>query len=176
MRVYLVGSLENPIILQATNALTDAGFEVFSDWFAAGADADYAWATYEKGRGRPYRAALQSPAAQNVFRFDLRNLLSADVVVQVMPSGKSASWELGFAAGRGKPTFILMDEPSKKAKWDVMALFAGEPISDEEAMENPDFYREPGVVYSVDELVERIHTHMRLVVMDSVPDNPKRLT
>lgn len=160
MKVYIVGSLENPIIPDATNALTAAGFEVFSDWFAAGPDADRMWAAYEKKRGRTYREALASPAAQNVFRFDLRNLLAADAVVQVMPSGKSAAWELGFAAGRGKPTFILMDEPGKKSKWDVMALFAGKPIDDEEVWGNPDFFHEPGIAYSIDELTNMLHTYM----------------
>lgn len=160
MRVYLVGSLENPMIPLVTTALVDAGFDVFSDWFAAGEGADLAWAAYEKGRGRSYRDALTNPAAQNVFRFDLRNLLMANAVVQVMPSGKSAAWELGFAAGRGMPTFILMDEPGKKAKWDVMALFAGEPINDEEVMENSDFVRTPGIAYTVDELALMLHTYM----------------
>ena len=167
MKVYIVGSLENPVIPEATNALIAAGFDVFSDWFAAGPGADYAWADYEKKRGRSYRDALTSPAAQNVFRFDLRNLLAANVVVQVMPSGKSAAWEMGFAAGRGKPTFILMDEPGKKTKWDVMALFAGEPINDEEVRDNPDFFRTPGVAYNIEELISMIHTYMaRLMIGD----------
>ena len=167
MKVYIVGSLENPIIPAVTKALEAAGFDVFSDWFAAGSQADIAWAAYEKARGRSYREALMSPAAQNVFRFDLRNLLMADAVVQVMPSGKSASWELGFAAGRGMPTFLLMDEPGKKAKWDVMALFAGTPICDEEVMENADFVRTPGIAYSIDDLAGQMHAYMaKLMVGD----------
>ena len=35
---------------------------------------------------------------------------SADVVVLVMPCGRSAHLELGFAVGQGKPTIILLSD------------------------------------------------------------------
>lgn len=174
-RVYLVGSLRNPIVVDVHKTLAAAGFDCFSEWFAAGPEADDYWQRHSKALGRPYREALASAAAQNVFAFDLRNILAADVVVLVAPAGKSGHLELGFAAGRGKPTFILMDEPKKADRWDVMALFAGEPIDDEE-LDFSDFYREPGVVYSIDELVERITAYMAALVLNSVPNNPERLT
>lgn len=170
-KVYLVGSLRNPNIAAVTKALDEAACDVFSDWFAAGPEADDHWQAYEKGRGRTYREALASPAAQNVFQFDLRNILSSDVVVLVMPAGKSGHLELGFAAGRGKPTFILMDEPGKKDRWDVMTLFAGAPIDDDEV----GAFREPGVCYRVDELVDAINNHFERVILDSTPDNPERV-
>lgn len=172
-RVYIVGSLRNPAILPLTRKLEAAGFLVFSDWFAAGRKADDEWAAYEKARGRTYREALASPAAQNVFKFDLRHLIMADFVVLLYPAGRSGHLELGFAAGQGKATFILMDEPDQKARWDVMALFAGDPIDIDEAMTNAFYYREPGVAYSVKELITLMQESMQREILDAVPDNAR---
>jgi nucleoside 2-deoxyribosyltransferase len=174
--IYLVGSLRQPEeVLFVTKKLEAAGFGVFSDWCGAGPEADDYWQRYEKARGRNYRQALQSPAAQNVFKFDLRNILRADIVVMVGRGGKSANCEIGFAAGKGKPTFILMDEPGKKERWDVMTLFIGAPIEEDAVMEQADYYREPGIAYTVEELVKMIQDYMGRVALESVPDNPARL-
>jgi nucleoside 2-deoxyribosyltransferase len=174
-RVYLVGSLRQPEeVLFVTKKLEGAGFSVFSDWCGAGPEADDYWQRYEKGRGRNYRKALQSPAAQHVFKFDLRHILMSDMVVMVGRGGKSANCEIGFAAGRGKPTFLLMDEPGKKERWDVMTLFVGAPIDDDEVLENAGYYREPFIAYTVEELIKMMQDYMGRVALDSVPDNPAR--
>jgi len=103
-------------------ALRDAGHEVFDDWYAAGPDADDHWQAYELDRGHTYKEALYGPHAQTVFGFDLHHLELADVVVLVLPAGKSGHLELGWAAGRGKPSYILFDgEPTR---YDVMYQFA----------------------------------------------------
>jgi nucleoside 2-deoxyribosyltransferase len=53
---------------------------------------------------------------------DKRNLDRCDAAVLVMPAGKSAHLELGYATGKGKKTFILMfNEPQR---WDLMYKFA----------------------------------------------------
>lgn len=155
MKVYLVGSLRNPVIPELTNRLTEAGFDVFSDWYAAGEIADDRWMAYEKGRGRTYRQALLSPAAQNVFAFDKRYIDASDVVVMVAPAGKSAHLELGYAIGSGKPGFIIMDEPGKKDRWDVMYLFA------------------TGVAYNVEELVDMML--VRAIFDDVIPDDEVKM-
>lgn len=175
-KVYVLGSLRQPeAVIYVTKALEAAGFDVFSDWCGAGPEADDHWQRYEKARGRNYRTALASPAAQNTFKFDLRNILKSDIAVMVAPAGKSAHLELGFAAGCRKPTFILMDEPKKADRWDVMALFAGAPIDEEEVLEFAGYYREPGIAYNVEELVTMIQQYLGRVALDSVPDNPKRV-
>jgi hypothetical protein len=174
-RVYVVGSLRQPeVVISVTNALTAAGCRVFSDWCGAGPEADDYWQKYEKARGRTYREALKSPAAQNVFKFDLRNILIADMVVMVMPAGKSGHLEIGFAAGCKKPTFILMDEPGQNDRWDVMTLFAGMPIDEDDVMEFAGYYREPGIAYNVEELITMIQEAQGRMVMDTISDNPTR--
>lgn len=173
-KVYLVGSLRRPEeVLFVTKALDAAGFNVFSDWCGAGPEADDYWQKFEKALGRNYRTALQSPAAQNVFKFDCRHILMSDIVVMVGRGGKSANCEIGFAAGCGKPTFLLMDEPKENERWDVMTLFIGTPIDEEALLEDADYYREPGIAYNVEELIKMMQDYMSRELMDSVPDNPR---
>lgn len=173
--IYLVGSLREPeVVISTTKELTAAGFSVFSDWCGAGPEADDYWQKYEKALGRNFRTGLQSPAAQNVWKFDARNILRSDIVVMIGRGGKSANLEIGFAAGKGKPTFVLMVEPGEKDRWDVMTLFIGTPIDEEALMEEAGYYREPGIAYSVEELVTMIDNYMGRVALDSLPDNPAR--
>lgn len=122
--VYLIGSLRNPAIPGIANTLEQQGFEVFSDWFAAGEIADDSWQKYETERGRSYKDALSGYAARHVFRFDMFHLSRADMGLLVLPAGKSGHLELGFMVGSGKPCYVLFDkEPDR---WDVMYQFAKE--------------------------------------------------
>lgn len=137
MKVYVIGSLRNPNIPVVANELRKAGFDAFDDWYSVGPEADDKWQEYEKQRGRSYKEALQGAHAQDVFHFDKRNLDDSDAAVLVYPAGKSAHLELGYTAGKGKPTFILLDKEPER--FDVMTLFA------------------TGVVGTVGELVEKLH-------------------
>lgn len=65
-------------------------------------------------------------------RFDIEALQACHVCVLVLPSGRSASWEFGYAMGQGKPGVVL-------------TLDACEP----ELM-----YREAAIVTSLDELID----------------------
>lgn len=120
--IYVIGSLRNPSIPVISNDLRRLGFDIFDDWYSAGPEADTKWQDYEQQRGRSYVDALQGAHAQNVFQFDKKHLDEAEAAVLVLPAGKSAHLELGYMAGKGKPTFILLDgEPER---FDVMTLFA----------------------------------------------------
>lgn len=120
--VYIIGSLRNPEVPNIANLIRErTGFRVFDDWYAAGPNADDHWRDYEKARGHTYLQALQGLSAKNVFSFDSRHLAVADAAVLVLPAGKSGHLELGWMAGRGKRTYILLDSPDR---WDVMYQFA----------------------------------------------------
>lgn len=123
-KVYVIGSLRNPQVLDVTLAIEKAlPVEVFSDWLAAGPEADDKWKEYEQARGRTYEEALRGYAARNVFAFDKHHLDTSDAAVLVYPAGKSGHLELGYMAGRGKPTALLLD--ADYDRWDVMLQFAG---------------------------------------------------
>src|SRR5258705_9932067 len=121
--IYLIGSLRNPevpkIAQQIRLRLLD--LEVFDDWYAAGPTADDSWRDYEKARGRSYIESLGCYPARHVFEFDEAHLHRAVAAVLVLPAGKSAHLELGWLLGRGKPGYILLDNPER---WDVMYQFA----------------------------------------------------
>ena len=121
-RVYLIGSLRNPHIPVLAGWLREQGITVFDDWHAVGPDADDHWRDYEKARGHRFKEALKGAAAQHVFDFDRTNIDESIAVVMVMPAGKSGHLELGYAAGRGKATAILLDKDPDR--FDVMYNFA----------------------------------------------------
>jgi hypothetical protein len=58
-----------------------------------------------------YRKALTHPIAEDGFARDFEALQKADVVLLVLPCGRSAHLELGWAVGAGKRTIILLDGP-----------------------------------------------------------------
>ena len=120
--VYLIGSLRNPEINRLAAAIRELGFEVFDDWTAAGPTADDSWRDYEKQRGHNYVQALQGYAAKHVFALDKAHLDRADLVVMLMPAGKSGHLELGYSLGKGKPGFVLFDQEPER--FDVMYQFA----------------------------------------------------
>ncbi|MDP2695646.1 MAG: hypothetical protein Q8O87_00100 [bacterium] len=121
MKVYLIGSLRNPEVPKIVKRIRELGFDVFDDWYAAGPEADDKWRDYEKARGRTYNEALKGLAANHVYHFDLKHLDECDIAVLYLPAGKSGHLELGYAIGRGKIGYILLDNPER---WDVMYLFA----------------------------------------------------
>lgn len=58
-----------------------------------------------------YVAALTHPAAVQGFERDFNAMIAADTFVLVLPCGRSAHLELGWAVGAGKRTAILLDDP-----------------------------------------------------------------
>lgn len=138
--IYLIGSLRNPQVPLVAQILRAAGHEVFDDWFAAGPNADDCWRDYEIARGHDFPTALQGHAATHVFEFDKHHLNRCDTAVLLLPAGKSGHLELGYAIGRGKRGYIILD--NQPERFDVMYKFAD------------------GVFTSVYDLVDALHSPM----------------
>lgn len=121
--IYIIGSLRDPKVPEIAASIREDGHDVFDDWFAAGEVADDRWMGYEQTyRKRTLGDALRGRAAKHVFDFDKTWLDWADSAVLVLPAGKSAHLELGYMAGKGKDTYVLLDgEPER---YDVMYQFA----------------------------------------------------
>jgi hypothetical protein len=56
-----------------------------------------------------YVKALEHPIAVDGFKRDLAAMKRADTFVLVLPCGRSAHLELGWAVGQGKRTAVLLD-------------------------------------------------------------------
>jgi len=138
--LYLIGSLQNPKVLDIATRLRAEGFEVFDEWMAAAPHGDTQWQAYGRQRGWTYKQALTSAFVTTAFNFDLNHLQQADIGVLVMPSGRSGHLELGWLLGQGKRGYILFDgEPER---YDLMTKLATD------------------VVFSVEELVEALNEKM----------------
>ena len=134
--IYLIGYLRNPLIPVVENMLAEAGFKVFSEWFAGGEKADDAWRDYEKGKGHTFKEALETHYAKHIFEFDKYHLDRAQCAVLVAPSGRSGHLELGYMIGQGKQGFILLDQDPER--FDVMYQFA------------------TGIAYTMEELIDKV--------------------
>ena len=123
LNVYVIGSLESQAVLQVATALRGIGLDVFDDWMAASPNGDKQWQAYCRQRGWNYKQALHSPFVQTAFWFDYKHLKAADIVVLVMPCGRSGHLELGWALGQGKKGYILFPD-GEPDRYDLMANLA----------------------------------------------------
>lgn len=130
--IYVIGSLRNEAVSEVAQELRRIGIDAFDDWMAAGPTADDSWKTYEQERGRVYTEALTGHAARHVFEFDKYHLDRCDAALLVLPAGKSGHLELGYVAGSGRQTYILLDD--QDVRWDVMYQFATEVFLNEGEM------------------------------------------
>jgi len=58
-----------------------------------------------------YLRMIEHPAALHGYGLDYAAMERADAFVMVLPCGKSAHLEAGWAMGAGKPTAILLEDP-----------------------------------------------------------------
>ena len=72
-------------------------------------------------RGWNYKEALTCYAARNNFEFDKRHINSSDIVIMVMPCGKSGHLELIYSIRAGKESHILFDKEPER--FDLMYNF-----------------------------------------------------
>lgn len=160
--IYLIGSLRNENVPLLANRIREAvpELEVFDDWYSPGPRADDHWKDYEVGKGHTYKQALKGWAAQHVFEFDKFHLDRCSGAVLLLPAGKSCHLEAGYVAGRGKPLFVLMDDPER---FDVMYQFAKEIcFSEQELFQALNNEREGAAVPNVEDLFRRAHGTLQL--------------
>lgn len=122
INIYLIGALKNKEIPYLAENLKKEGFDVFAEWHNPGPEADMFWQEHEKIKGSSYKEALNGLHVENIFYYDLTYLDFCDAAILVMPAGKSGHLELGYAAGSGKKTFILLD--NEPERYDIMPKFA----------------------------------------------------
>ena len=117
MKVYVASSWRNEIRQQQTvKSLRDAGHEVYDFRNPAPGDHGFGWrqcATDTQLKDpRAFRDdVLTHTVARAAFAKDMRALSSADATVLVLPCGRSAHLELGWATGARQTTVVLLDDP-----------------------------------------------------------------
>jgi hypothetical protein len=116
MRIYVASSWRNPFQQDVVQALRGAGHSVYDFRNPAPGDIGFGWrqcATLEQLKDpRAFRdEVLTHPVARSGFGKDMRALAGADATVLVLPCGRSAHLELGYATGAGQRTIVLLDTP-----------------------------------------------------------------
>lgn len=112
MRIYVASSWRNLIQPDVVTGLRQGGHEVYDFRNPKPGDNGFQWAeidpAWESWSHEAYIKALAHPIAELGFRSDIDALEWAEVVVLLLPCGRSAHSEAGFHAGRGKPVIVWL--------------------------------------------------------------------
>jgi hypothetical protein len=117
VRVYVASSWKNLFQATVVEALRSAGHDVYDFRHPAEGDEGFHWTSVERAP-RPWSAellrdVLLRPIARQGFANDMGALVQCDACVLVLPCGRSAHLELGWAAGALKVTAVLMSQPDE---------------------------------------------------------------
>jgi hypothetical protein len=117
MRIYVASSWRNPHQQMVVKALRKKGHDVYDFRNPAPGNTGFAWSSIDPDwlhwSTEKFREALKDPIAEDGFYLDMEALRAAEAVVLVLPCGRSAHLELGYAVGTGCWTGILMLEPNE---------------------------------------------------------------
>ena len=106
MNIYVASSWRNTLQPSIVVALRDAGHLVYDFREPTSGGKGFAWSDidpdWQTWTPHGYRQALQHPIAKRGYGYDITALRECDCCVLVLPSGRSASWEFGYAMGQGK--------------------------------------------------------------------------
>ena len=113
MKIYVASSWRNDYQPDVVRDLRELGHhEVYDFRNPREGDNGFHWSEidlrWQSWTPLNYRDALNHPLAKAGFQSDMDALRWCDAVVAVQPFGRSASLELGWAAGAGKFTVLLL--------------------------------------------------------------------
>lgn len=113
-RIYVASSWRNAFQPAVVTTLRTAGFEVYDFRHPEPGDDGFAWSQIDPDwlgwTPDNYVKLLDDPIAVDGFGKDMAAMEWADTFVLVLPCGRSAHLELGWAVGQGKRTAILLTE------------------------------------------------------------------
>ena len=124
MKIYVASSWRNLEQPFTVDRLRSMGHEVYDFRNPKPGNIGFAWSeidpNWESWTVPEWREALTHPVAEAGFKADFSAMEWCDVMVLVLPCGRSAHLELGWAVGVGKRTAILtleyQTEPELMAK------------------------------------------------------------
>jgi nucleoside 2-deoxyribosyltransferase len=136
MRIYVASSWRNAYQPAVVRLLRHLGHEVYDFRNPAPGNAGFAWSAIDPNwqgwMPDEYRKALQHPIAKVGYALDIGAVRWCDTCLLVLPSGRSASWEFGYAMGAGKCGYVYMPEPCEP---ELMYSDAGIIVSEDELRE-----------------------------------------
>ncbi len=113
-KIYVASSWRNTIQPAVVESLRQHGHRVYDFKNPKPGDKGFHWSEidpeWQSWTKEKYRACLDHSIAINGFLTDLHAMQWANVFVGVMPFGRSASIEMGWAAGQEKKTILLLSD------------------------------------------------------------------
>ncbi len=131
--VYVASSWRNQYYNDVVESLLVAGIDVYDFRNPAPGDHGFSWSAIDPNwktwTAEQFTAALEHPVAVYGFELDRTALMGASALVLVLPCGRSAHAEAGFAAGRfmgrGGKVFVYIP-PGEVVEPELMySLFDG---------------------------------------------------
>lgn len=117
MRIYVASSWRNPRQIEVVAALKKEGHDVYDFRHPAPGNTGFSWSEIDpdwKTWGpRELKEGLEHPIAKAGFTLDMEALEEAEATVLVLPCGRSAHLELGYAVGAAQRTAVLLDHVSE---------------------------------------------------------------
>jgi hypothetical protein len=114
MKIYVASSWRNLLQPGIVHALRRCGHDVYDFRQPKPGDDGFTWkqvgapsAFVDKIAPSDWRRLLQHPRAVEGYESDISHLRDCDAVVYVLPCGRSASWEFGYAMGQGKRGYVI---------------------------------------------------------------------
>ena len=112
MKIYLASSWRNQQQTAVVEALRSDGHEVYDFKNPTPEDQGFAW-NHIHGNPPPWTAektleVLNHPIADHGFGLDFNAMKWSDAIVMLQPCGRSAALELGWGAGAGKLTIVVL--------------------------------------------------------------------
>lgn len=112
MKIYVASSWRNKEQQFVVKMLRLAGHDVYDFKNPREGDNGFHWseihADWKCWTPEVYRKSLDHPIANKAYKSDFDAMAWADLFVGVQPFGRSASLEMGWAAGHGKKTVLLL--------------------------------------------------------------------
>lgn len=111
MNIYVASSWRNLLQPTIVAILRTLGHEVYDFKNPEPGNTGFRWSdidpNWQNWTPEEYRAALTHPISAHGYGHDIAALKRCQACVLVLPSGRSASWELGYAMGAGKLGYVV---------------------------------------------------------------------
>lgn len=159
MKIYIASSWRNDRQPEVVVALQTAGHDVYDFRNPKPGDQGFRWREVANANQlcdpQKFRdEVLTHPRAREGFESDMNALRNSDACVLVLPCGRSAHLELGWATGQGKRTIVLLTDP----------------LDEPELM----YLMNDRLCVSIEEVVEALHVEKRWPVQGGPLARPKR--
>ncbi len=112
--IYVASSWRNKRQPEVVAAIREAGLSVYDFRNPREGDKGFHWSEIDKDwkswSPEKFRGALYHPVAKAGFDSDMGALRASTACVLVLPCGRSAHLEMGYAVGRNMFTVILLED------------------------------------------------------------------